>query len=101
MLGSKAQSGYCVYGVASYLYQSFYPPLLYLTFLAEFFLDDGMDLDLVWRGPLRYASHPASRVSVPESSASPRALALALLPQMYYSEMKDAGYFDEYAEDMY
>eukprot|EP00191_Tetraselmis_sp_GSL018_P001508 CAMPEP_0177602218 /NCGR_PEP_ID=MMETSP0419_2-20121207/14736_1 /TAXON_ID=582737 /ORGANISM="Tetraselmis sp., Strain GSL018" /LENGTH=261 /DNA_ID=CAMNT_0019095657 /DNA_START=473 /DNA_END=1258 /DNA_ORIENTATION=+ len=59
-------NGYCVYGVASYVYQSFYPPLLYVTFLSEFFHDDDLDLDL-----------------------------------MYYSEMKDAGYFDEYAEDIY
>mmetsp|Transcript_15989 Transcript_15989/g.44611 ORF Transcript_15989/g.44611 Transcript_15989/m.44611 type:complete len:304 (-) Transcript_15989:306-1217(-) len=66
LLASKVKNGYCVYGVASYLYQSFYPPLLYLTFLAEFFHVDDMDLDL-----------------------------------MYYSEMKDAGYFDEYAEDIY
>lgn len=24
-----------------------------------------------------------------------------LPPQMYYSEMKDAGYFDEFSEDMH
>lgn len=30
-------SGYCVYGFSTYLYQSFYPPLLYITFLSEFF----------------------------------------------------------------
>lgn len=47
LLGSNVESGYCVYGMASYLYQSFYPPLLYMTFLAEFFSDDDMDLDLV------------------------------------------------------
>jgi len=66
LLGSKVASGYCVYGFSTYLYQSFYPPLLYITFLSEFFQDDDMDLDL-----------------------------------MYYSEMKDAGYFDEYADDVY
>ncbi len=74
MLGSKAQSGYCVYGVASFLYQSFYPPLLYLTFLAEFFLDDGMDLDLVRHGPPRWASGISSSNSFP----CPRNLSLAV-----------------------
>ena len=37
--------------------------LLYITFLAEFFLDDADD------------------------------------ERMYYSEMKDAGYFEEYGDD--
>ena len=41
------------------------PQLLYLTFLAEFFLDDELDVDLV-----------------------------------YYSEMKDAGYFQNYDEGL-
>ncbi|CAL5227660.1 g10667 [Coccomyxa viridis] len=61
LLGSKIEAGYCVYGLASFLYYSIYPPLLYITFLAEFFSDDeGLDMDM-----------------------------------MYYSEMKDAGYFED------
>ena len=38
--------------------------LLYITFLAEFFSDEGLDMDM-----------------------------------MYYSEMKDAGYFDDSYEE--
>ncbi|CAK0752156.1 hypothetical protein CVIRNUC_002124 [Coccomyxa viridis] len=65
LLGCEIGAGYCVYGLASFLYYSIYPPLLYITFLAEFFSDDeGLDMDM-----------------------------------MYYSEMKDAGYFDESHEE--
>lgn len=60
LIGSNARAGYCVYGVASFLYYAAYPPLLYWTFLAEFFADDELDLEL-----------------------------------MYYSEMREAGYFED------
>lgn len=60
LIGSHVAAGYCVYGVASFLYYAAYPPLLYWTFLAEFFADDELDLEL-----------------------------------MYYSEMRDAGYFED------
>lgn len=66
MLGSGVSAGYCVYGISSFAYYALYPPLLYFTFLAEFFQDAEMDLDL-----------------------------------MYYSEMRDAGYFDDQDYDQY
>jgi len=53
--------GYCIGGISNFVYYAIYPPLLYITFLAEFFRDDELDMDNV-----------------------------------YYSEMKDAGYFDDY-----
>lgn len=59
-IGSHVTAGYCVYGVASFLYYAAYPPLLYWTFLAEFFADDELDLEL-----------------------------------RYYSEMREAGYFED------
>jgi len=59
-IGSHVAAGYCVYGVASFLYYAAYPPLLYWTFLAEFFADDELDLEL-----------------------------------RYYSEMREAGYFED------
>lgn len=62
-LGSGHVSGYCVYGFASWTYYAIFPLLLYMTFLAEFFLDDELSMDL-----------------------------------LYYSEMKDAGYFEGGAE---
>ena len=52
--------GYCLGGVCNFVYYAAYPPLLYHTFLADFFRDDDT-LEL-------------------ESA--------------YYSEMRDAGYFD-------
>lgn len=64
LIGSKVVSGYCVYGVATWLYYALYPPLLYVTFLAEFFADDQLDIDM-----------------------------------MYYSEMREAGCFDDYDEE--
>ncbi|WZN59971.1 putative membrane protein [Chloropicon roscoffensis] len=60
MIGSKHVSGYCVYGVFAYVYGVCYPPLLYVTFLSEFFVDDDLELE-----------------------------------HSYYSEMRDAGYFDD------
>ncbi|EIE24097.1 hypothetical protein COCSUDRAFT_23261 [Coccomyxa subellipsoidea C-169] len=61
LLGSGVIGGYCVYGLATFLYYAIYPPLLYLTFLSEFFWsNEELDMDL-----------------------------------MYYSEMKEAGYFEE------
>jgi len=60
MIGSKDVSGYCVYGVFAYLYSVCYPPLLYMTFLSEFFVDDDLELE-----------------------------------HQYYSEMREAGYFDD------
>ena len=60
MIGSKHVSGYCVYGVFAYVYGVCYPPLLYVTFLSEFFVDDDLELE-----------------------------------HAYYSEMRDAGYFDD------
>eukprot|EP00854_Cymbomonas_tetramitiformis_P004195 gene4195-5171_t len=59
MLAAGATQGYCLYGICAWVYYAFYPPILYMTFLAEFFQDTD-----------------------DEESA-------------YYSEMKDAGYFED------
>mmetsp|Transcript_33187 Transcript_33187/g.71533 ORF Transcript_33187/g.71533 Transcript_33187/m.71533 type:complete len:126 (-) Transcript_33187:174-551(-) len=60
MVGSKHVTGYCVYGFFNFLYFACYPPLLYMTFLSEFFIDDELELE-----------------------------------HAYYSEMREAGYFDD------
>jgi hypothetical protein len=60
LVGSKVVGGYCVYGTAIWLYYSCYPPLVYFTFLQDFFSDEQLDMDL-----------------------------------LYYSEMRDAGVFDD------
>lgn len=60
LIGAKVAAGYCVYGSAMWLYYAAYPALVYLTFLAEFFSDEQLDIDM-----------------------------------MYYSEMRDAGCFDD------
>ncbi|MCO5578389.1 hypothetical protein L7F22_032230 [Adiantum nelumboides] len=54
-----ADFGYCLHGLSTFFYNGFYPPLLYATFLLDYFLEDDVHLD-----------------------------------DIYYSEMKDAGYFD-------
>jgi hypothetical protein len=60
LVGCKITAGYCVYGIAIWLYYATYPPLLYYTFLADFFADEQLDVDM-----------------------------------LYYSEMRDAGCFDD------
>jgi hypothetical protein len=64
LIGCHVVAGYCVYGAASCLYYGAYPPLVYATFLAEFFADEQLDLDL-----------------------------------MYYSEMHEAGFLEDGAQD--
>lgn len=59
LIGLGADFGYCLYGLSSFFYNGFYPPLLYMTFLVDYFLEEDLRLD-----------------------------------DFYYSEMKDAGYFD-------
>eukprot|EP00897_Mesotaenium_endlicherianum_P001941 jgi/Mesen1/1775/ME000014S01182 len=60
LLDLSVDFGYCIYGLAGFTYYAFYPPLLYITFLADFFKEEEVQLE-----------------------------------EAYYSEMKDAGYFDE------
>lgn len=57
LIGSGVVAGYCVYGVASFLYYAAYPPLLYWTFLAEFFADDELDLELMYYSEMREAGY--------------------------------------------
>ena len=52
--------GYCATGACNFLYYVGYPPLLYVTFLADFFREDDYELE-----------------------------------SAYYSELEDAGYFDD------
>ncbi|OVA00795.1 Uncharacterized protein family [Macleaya cordata] len=59
LLGSGAIFGLWLYNLTTICYHAFYLPLLYLTFLADFFQEDDLHLENV-----------------------------------YYSEMKDAGFFD-------
>ena len=55
MLGVGAASGYCVYGVSNFVYYALYPPILYLTFLAEFFQNTESDLDLLLASEMKEA----------------------------------------------
>lgn len=52
--------GYCVVGLCNGAYYVGYPPLLYVTFLADFFREDDYELE-----------------------------------NAYYSEMEEAGYFED------
>ncbi|XP_023927918.1 protein CANDIDATE G-PROTEIN COUPLED RECEPTOR 2 [Quercus suber] len=59
LTGSGAGFGFWLYGATIVCYHAFYLPLLYVTFLADFFQEEDLHLENV-----------------------------------YYSEMKDAGFFD-------
>ncbi|CAF1939200.1 unnamed protein product [Brassica napus] len=59
LAANGAHFGLWLYGITSVCYHSFYLPLLYVTFLADFFQEEDLNLENV-----------------------------------YYSEMKDAGFFD-------
>lgn len=59
LTGNGAGFGFWLYGATLICYHAFYLPLLYITFLADFFQEDDLHLENV-----------------------------------YYSEMKDAGFFD-------
>ena len=41
LVAGGAEWGYCVAGLVNFLYYVGYPPLLYLTFLADFFREVG------------------------------------------------------------
>ncbi|XP_010546644.1 PREDICTED: transmembrane protein adipocyte-associated 1 [Tarenaya hassleriana] len=60
LTANGASFGFWLYGIASVCYHAFYLPLLYVTFLADFFQEEDLNLENV-----------------------------------YYSEMKDAGFFDD------
>uniref|UniRef100_A0A1D1XY38 Transmembrane protein adipocyte-associated 1 n=1 Tax=Anthurium amnicola TaxID=1678845 RepID=A0A1D1XY38_9ARAE len=59
LVENGAGFGFWLYNLTVICYHSLYPPLLYITFLADFFQEEDLNLDNV-----------------------------------YYSEMKDAGFFD-------
>lgn len=59
LVGSGAGFGFGLYNFTTICYHAFYLPLIYITFLADFFQEDDLHLENV-----------------------------------YYSEMKDAGFFD-------
>ncbi|MQM16787.1 hypothetical protein Taro_049747 [Colocasia esculenta] len=59
LVANGAGFGFWLYNLTVICYHSLYPPLLYITFLADFFQEEDMNLENV-----------------------------------YYSEMKDAGFFD-------
>ena len=55
LLGGE-HGGYCVYGIATFAQYAAYPPLLYATFLADFFSEeDDLDAD----GPYYSEMHDA------------------------------------------
>ncbi|KAK9808438.1 hypothetical protein WJX73_005892 [Symbiochloris irregularis] len=56
-LGFGYSSGYCVYGAASWCYYAIFPLLLYMTFLAEFFLDDSLSMDLMYYSEMKDAGY--------------------------------------------
>eukprot|EP00898_Chlorokybus_atmophyticus_P003202 jgi/Chlat1/3883/Chrsp26S04163 len=39
LIAIRVPFGYCMYGLMNFAYYAFYPPLLYMTFLADFFMD--------------------------------------------------------------
>jgi hypothetical protein len=55
LIGCRQLAGYCIYGAASWAYYAAYPPLLYATFLSEFFADEALDLDLAYYSEMRDA----------------------------------------------
>lgn len=57
LVGSHALLGYCVYGVSNLVYYAVYPPLLYITFLAEFFSDTELELEEAYYAELREAGY--------------------------------------------
>lgn len=57
LIGSKVYAGYCVYGIASFLYYAGYPPLLYWAFLYEFFADKELDLEVLYYAEMRDAGY--------------------------------------------
>ncbi|KAK8701711.1 hypothetical protein V6N13_020090 [Hibiscus sabdariffa] len=59
LIGNGSGFGFWLYGAAIVCYHAFYLPLLYITFMADFFQEEDLHLENV-----------------------------------YYSEMKDAGFFD-------
>ncbi|OMO55331.1 hypothetical protein COLO4_36048 [Corchorus olitorius] len=59
LTGNGSNFGFWLYSVTTVCYHAFYLPLLYITFLADFFQEEDLNLENV-----------------------------------YYSEMKDAGFFD-------
>ncbi|PPS09521.1 hypothetical protein GOBAR_AA11127 [Gossypium barbadense] len=69
LTGNGASFGFWLYSATIVCYHAFYLPLLYITFLADFF----ELLNLVWCFVQEEDMH---------------------LENVYYSEMKDAGFFD-------
>ncbi|XP_044480416.1 protein CANDIDATE G-PROTEIN COUPLED RECEPTOR 2-like [Mangifera indica] len=59
LLGNGASFGFWLYGATIVCYHAFYLPLIYITFLADFFQEEDLHME-----------------------------------NLYYSEMKDAGFFD-------
>jgi hypothetical protein len=55
LIGAQVLAGYCVYGAATFLYFGAYAPLLYATFLAEFFSDEQLDIDMLYYSEMRDA----------------------------------------------
>ena len=97
-MGSKVEAGYCVYGLASFLYYSIYPPVRASHQCSVLFSSSGKH---VWL----YTVHRTFRHL--RTSLDMQLLYITFLAEffsdnegldmdmMYYSEMKDAGYFED------
>ena len=55
LVGCKLAAAYCLYGLATWAHYAAFPPLLYITFLAEFLSDDTLDLDTQYYSEMREA----------------------------------------------
>ena len=99
-MGSEVGAGYCVYGLANFLYYSIYPPVRYLQLLP-----------CLHNACLSYCCIRALLCQCLGKVCAVQLLYITFLAEffsddegldmdmMYYSEMKDAGYFDESNEE--
>jgi hypothetical protein len=55
LIGCRAPAGYCVFGAGAWLYDALYAPLVYATFLADFFHADEPTTDQLLYSEMREA----------------------------------------------
>jgi hypothetical protein len=55
LVGMQVGAGYCLVAATMLVYYALYHTLLYVTFVAEFFADDQLDLDLLYYSEMREA----------------------------------------------
>mmetsp|Transcript_12567 Transcript_12567/g.41426 ORF Transcript_12567/g.41426 Transcript_12567/m.41426 type:complete len:296 (-) Transcript_12567:94-981(-) len=57
LLAANVPEGYCVYGGACFLYYALFPPLLWVTFLQEFFVEDDDEYEQAYYAELRESGY--------------------------------------------